>query len=113
MEKQTVEDFDVVGKTVLLRVDYNVPFEPNTIKISDDSRIDASLQTICYLLDRDCKVVVCSHLGRPKGRVVEELRMRPLARRLSELLERPVTEAPDCIGAEVEDVVGSLPRPHA
>ena len=111
MEKQTVEDIDLAGKTVLVRVDYNVPFEPNTTRISDDSRIRASLPTVCYLLDRDCKVVVCSHLGRPKGRVVEEMRMRPLARRLSELLGRHVAEARDCIGADVEDVVRALPRP--
>ena len=69
VEKQTVQDIDVSGKTVLLRVDYNVPFEPNTTRISDDSRIVASLPTIRYLLDRDCRVLVCSHLGRPKGRV--------------------------------------------
>ena len=111
VEKQTVEDFDVAGKTVLVRVDYNVPFEPNTTRISDDSRIDASLPTIRYLLDRKCRVVLCSHLGRPKGRVVEEMRMRPLARRLSELLDEPVAEAPDCVGPEVEDVLGSMPAP--
>ena len=111
MEKRTVQDIDVAGKTVLVRVDYNVPFEPNTTGISDDSRIRASLPTICYLLDRNCRVVVCSHLGRPNGRVVEEMRMQPLARRLSELLGRPVAEAPDCIGPDVEDVVRALPTP--
>ncbi len=111
MEKQTVEDIDVSGRTVLLRVDYNVPFEPNATRIADDSRIEASLPTIRYLLDRGCRVVVCSHLGRPKGRVVDEMRMRPTARRLSESLGCPVAEAPDCIGPEVERVVRSLPKP--
>ena len=111
VEKQTVQDIDVSGKTVLLRVDYNVPFEPNTTRISDDSRIVASLPTIRYLLDRDCGVLVCSHLGRPKGRVVEEMRMAPLARRLSQVLDRPVIEAPDCVGPEVEAVVRALPKP--
>ena len=111
VEKQTVQDIDVSGKTVLLRVDYNVPFEPNTTRISDDSRIVASLPTIRYLLDRDCRVLVCSHLGRPKGRVVEEMRMAPLARRLSQVLDRPVIEAPGCIGPEVEEVARALPKP--
>ena len=111
VENQTVQDIDVSGKPVLLRVDYNVPFEPNTTRISDDSRIVASLPTIRYLLDRECRVLVCSHLGRPKGRVVEEMRMAPLARRLSEVLGQPVVEAPDCVGPEVEEVVRALPRP--
>ena len=111
MEKQTVQDIDVSGKTVLLRVDYNVPFEPNTTRISDDSRVAASLPTIRYLLDRECKVVVCSHLGRPRGTVVEEMRMAPLARRLSDVLGRPVVEAPGCIGPDVADVVRDLPKP--
>ena len=111
VEKQTVQNIDVSGKTVLLRVDYNVPFEPNTTRISDDSRIVASLPTIRYLLDRECRVLVCSHLGRPKGRVVQEMRMAPLARRLSQVLDRPVIEAPDCVGPEVEAVVRALPIP--
>ena len=111
MEKKTVEDVDVASKTVLVRVDYNVPFEPNTTRISDDSRVLASLPTIRYLLERDCRVLVCSHLGRPKGKVVEEMRMGPLARRLSEVLDRPVIEAPDCIGPEVGEVVRGLPKP--
>lgn len=111
MEKQTVLDIDVSGRTVLLRVDYNVPFEPNTTRISDDSRIVASLPTIRYLLEQGCKVLVCSHLGRPKGEVVEEMRMAPLARRLSEVLGQPVVEASDCVGLDVEEVVRALPKP--
>ena len=111
VEKQTVQNIDVSGKTVLVRVDYNVPFEPNTTRISDDSRIVASLPTIRYLLDRECRVLVCSHLGRPKGRVVQEMRMAPLARRLSQVLGRPVIEVSDCVGPEVEAVVRALPIP--
>lgn len=99
---------DVTGKTVLVRVDYNVPFTPSTLEISDDSRIVASLDTLRYLIERDCRVVLCSHVGRPKGKVVEELRVRPIASRLSELLGRPVAVAPDCVGPEVASVVEGL-----
>ena len=91
-----------------MRVDYNVPFSPGTTNISDDSRIRASLPTIRYLLDRRCRVTLCSHLGRPKGNVVEELRMGPVARRLSELLDMPVTQASDCVGPEVQKAAEAL-----
>jgi phosphoglycerate kinase len=106
--KMTLEDIEVSGKTVLVRVDYNVPFTPGTLDISDDSRIVASLDTLRYLIDRDCRVVLCSHVGRPKGSVVEELRVRPIATRLSELLGRPVAVAPDCVGPEVASIVEAL-----
>ena len=109
-DTRTVHDADVAGKTVLVRVDYNVPFRPGTSEISDDSRIAASLPTIRYLLDRRCRVVLCSHLGRPDGEVVEELRLEPVAGRLAELLGRPVEYAPDCVGPEVGRAVGE-PRP--
>ncbi len=104
----TLKDVDVSGKMVLVRVDYNVPFAPNSTDISDDSRIVASLDTIRYLIERDCRIVLCSHVGRPKGRVVDELRVRPIASRLSELLGRPVTVAPDSIGPEVVSVVSGM-----
>lgn len=104
----TLEDVDVSGKTVLVRVDYNVPFAPNSTDISDDSRIVASLDTVRYLIERDCRIVLCSHVGRPKGRVVDELRVRPIASRLSELLGRHVAVAPDCIGPEVASVVSGM-----
>ena len=106
--RRTLADVDVTGKTVLVRVDYNVPFTPSTLEISDDSRIVASLDTLRYLIERDCRVVLCSHVGRPKGKVVEELRVRPIASRLSELLGRPVAVAPDCVGPEVASVVEGL-----
>ncbi len=108
MPKKTVKDADVKGKRVLLRVDFNVPLDINTGAISDDSRIRASLPTIKYLVDRKAKVIICSHLGRPKGKVVENLRMMPIAQRLSELVGLPVSTACDCIGAEAESKAGAL-----
>ena len=74
LNKKTVRDVDVSGKTVLLRVDYNVPFEPGSLEILDDSRLIASIPTIQYLLERGCKLVLCSHLGRPRGNIVDNLR---------------------------------------
>lgn len=109
MDKKTIQDVDVAGKTVLVRVDYNVPFHPGTTEISDDSRIRASLPTIKYLVQRGCKVVLCSHLGRPGGKVVPEFRLEPVSKRLSALLGMPVKQAPDCIGPEVERMVSELP----
>ena len=106
--KKTVRDIDVAGKTALVRVDFNVPFRPSTTEISDDSRIRASLPTIRHLIDRRCRVVLCSHLGRPKGRVVDGLRVGPVADRLAELLGRPVATAADCVGPRVADQVGKL-----
>ena len=106
---KTVRDISVAGKTVLLRVDYNVPFRPGTVQISDDSRIRASLSTVRYLVGQGCKVVLCSHLGRPKGTVVEEMRMAPVVQRLTELLEAPVLEAPDCVGPAAQRAVDALP----
>ena len=108
-DKRTVHDADVAGKTVLVRVDFNVPFRPGTSEISDDSRIEASLPTVRYLLDRQCRVVLCSHLGRPGGEVVDELRLKPIAGRLSGLLGRNVEYAPACGGPEVERAVEDLP----
>jgi phosphoglycerate kinase len=108
MPKKTVEDTDVNGKKVLLRVDFNVPLNINTGAISDDSRIRASLPTIKYLVDHKAKVILCSHLGRPRGKVVENLRMAPIAQRLSQLMGLPVSTASDCIGQEVESKVGTL-----
>ena len=102
MLKKTVEDIDVEGKRVLLRVDFNVPLNRDTGTISDDTRIRASLPTIKYLIDHKAKVIICSHLGRPEGKVVENLRMMPIARRLSQLIGLPVNAASDCIGPEVE-----------
>ena len=108
MPKKTVEDMDVRGKRVLLRVDFNVPLNRDTGAISDDTRIRASLPTIKYLVDHKAKVVICSHLGRPEGIVVENLRMAPIAEKLSQLMGRPVSTTSDCIGREVESKVTTL-----
>jgi phosphoglycerate kinase len=108
MPKKTVEDVEVKGKKVLLRVDFNVPLNINTGTISNDSRIRASIPTIKYLVDHKAKIILCSHLGRPKGKVVENLRMAPIAQRLSQLMDLPVNMASDCIGQEVESKVGKI-----
>jgi len=103
VNKKTIRDIDVKGKRVLVRVDFNVPLSEGTVV--DDTRIEAALPTLQYLLDREAALVLCSHLGRPKGVVVDELRMDPVARRLAELLGRPVLKLDDCIGPEVEAAV--------
>ncbi|RPI51710.1 MAG: phosphoglycerate kinase [Chloroflexi bacterium] len=103
MNKKTVRDVDVKGKRVLVRVDFNVPLENG--RVTDDTRIRAALPTIRYLLDRDAVVILASHLGRPKGKVDEQYRMRPVAGRLSELLDRPVTTLDDCVGPEVQGAI--------
>jgi len=108
MPKKTVEDIEVRGRKVLLRVDFNVPLDINTGAISDDSRIRASLPTIKYLVAHRAKVIICSHLGRPGGKVVDGLRMTPAAQRLSQLMGLPVSSASDCIGPEVENQVIEL-----
>ncbi|HEX6304829.1 MAG TPA: phosphoglycerate kinase, partial [Anaerolineales bacterium] len=98
--KRTVRDVEVTGKRVLVRADFNVPLENGTV--GDDTRLRASLPTIHYLMTRGAKTILCSHLGRPGGEPVDELRMDPVARRLSQLLEVPVTKFDDCVGTEVE-----------
>src|SRR5437763_807742 len=101
MNKKTIRDIDVAGKRVLVRVDFNVPLDANQ-HITDDTRIRAALPTIRYLLDHGAAVILMSHLGRPDGKAVDKLRMQPVAKRLSELLHRPVQVATDSIGPEVE-----------
>ena len=107
MKKKTVEDMDVRGRRVIVRVDFNVPLEEGG-KIADDSRIKGALSTIRYLLDNGAKVILMSHLGRPKGKVSEGLRLAPVAKRLGELLGKPVKTTSDCIGAEAKRVCGEL-----
>lgn len=106
---KSIRTLDVAGKTALVRVDYNVPFRPGSTDISDDSRIRASLPTLRYLQERGCRIVVCSHLGRPKGRVVESLRMAPVSQRLSELLGTPVVQARQCVGEAVASAAALAP----
>jgi phosphoglycerate kinase len=106
--KKTVRDVEVEGKRILVRVDFNVPLDIKTNLITDDSRIRAALPTIKYLIDHRAKVILCSHLGRPNGKVVEALRMGPVAQRLSQLINAPVSTASDCIGTDVEKAVDNL-----
>jgi phosphoglycerate kinase len=106
MNKKTVRDIDVAGRRVFLRADLNVPLDDG--KITDDTRIRASLPTIVYLLERGASVVLASHLGRPKGKVNDALRLKPVADRLSELLGRPVRMTGDALGPGVHDAVGKL-----
>jgi len=106
--KLTVRDIDVGGKKVLVRADFNVPLRESNGVITDDSRIRATLPTIKYLIERKSRVILCSHLGRPKGKVVEGLRLAPVAQRLSQLLGRRVGTTADCIGPEVEKAVEKL-----
>jgi len=108
MDKLTIRDIEVGGKRVLARVDFNVPLDEKAGVITDDSRIRATLPTIKYLIDRGAKVILCSHLGRPKGKVVEELRLDIVAQRLSQILGQKVEIARDCIGPDVEKAIEKL-----
>lgn len=107
MNKKTVRDIDAAGKRVLVRADFNVPLDENG-QIADDRRIEAALPTVRYLREQGAKVILCSHLGRPKGKVVEALRLTPVAERLSELLGVEVVKAADCIGCRVARVVEAM-----
>lgn len=101
MNKKSIKDVDVKGKRVIVRVDFNVPLDKQ-LNITDDSRIKGALPTIQYLMDNNAKVILMSHLGRPDGKVKEEMRLTPVAKRLEELLNRKVIKLNDCIGPEVE-----------
>ncbi len=107
MAKKGIEDIDVSGKRVFVRVDFNVPFASDG-SIADDTRIKAALPTIENLISRHARVILASHLGRPKGKVVESLRLGPVAKRLQELLARPVAYATDCVGPDVSHAVATL-----
>jgi len=100
---RTVRDENVCGKRVLVRVDFNVPLQHGTV--ADDLRIRAALPTVNYLLERRATVILCSHLGRPGGTVVESLRLKPIAKVLEEILGRPVQYLPDCVGPEVDRAI--------
>ncbi len=109
MVKRLVSDLDVDGKRVLVRVDFNVPIEQGVDAIATyDQRLRATLPTIRHLMERNCRVILCSHLGRPGGKVVESLRLAPVGDRLAALLDRPVRSLPDCVGEEVQTAVGSM-----
>jgi phosphoglycerate kinase len=105
--KQSVRDIDVAGKRTLVRVDFNVPFDRNG-GIADDSRIRAALPTIDYLREQGASIVLASHLGRPDGKVNESLRLTPIAKRLEQLMGRPVKTVNDSSGPEVEAAAKAL-----
>lgn len=108
MAKQTIVDIkDLKGKKVFVRVDFNVPLDEN-LNITSDKRIRASLPTIKYLMDKGAKVILASHLGRPKGEAKKEFSLAPVQKKLSEMLGKAVALASDCVGPEVEKAVAAL-----
>ena len=106
MSIQTIKDVDLSGKRVLVRCDFNVPLKDGVI--TDDSRIDAAIPTIQYLVDQLARVILCSHLGRPKGQQVAEMSLAPVAEALSSKMKLPVTFVEDCVGPEVEAEVAKI-----
>jgi 3-phosphoglycerate kinase len=106
--KKTIKDVDLSGKRVLLRADYNVPVENG--KITDDYRLQKSIPTVQYILEQhDSKLIILSHLGRPKSAEDKQFSLAPIAKRLSELLGREVRFVPDCVGEEVKKMSDELP----
>jgi len=108
MNKQTIADIDITGKRVLIRADLNVPLEKG--EVGDDTRIVAALPTIQYVLANNAIPIVCSHLGRPKGKADARYSLKPVAERLAQLLDCRVQMAPDCIGPDVERMAAAVPR---
>jgi phosphoglycerate kinase len=104
--KKTVRDIDVKGKKVLVRVDFNVPTKEG--KVGDDTRIRAALPTIDFLLDQGAAVILCSHLGRPKGGPDPKFSLKPVAEYLAQLMGKPVAFADDCVGPAAETAAGAL-----
>jgi len=102
MSKLSIRDLDLKNKRVFIRVDFNVPLAPGGQEITSDKRIRASLATIQYALDHGAGVILASHLGRPKGKPNPEMSLKPVSRRLEQLLGTPIKMAPDCVGPEVE-----------
>ena len=102
-----LNELDIKNKRLLIRVDFNVPLDKN-LNITDDNRIRGVLPTINYALDENAKVILCSHLGRPKGKVVDEFSLAPVARRLSRLIRKEVKLAPDCVGLQVKTMIEGM-----
>ena len=107
MAKLSLKDLAVKGKQVLVRVDFNVPQDEN-LNVRDDTRIREALVTIKFLIEHGARVILISHLGRPDGKIVEKMRMAPVAKKLQELLGKPVLTAKDCIGPEVKKIAASM-----
>jgi phosphoglycerate kinase len=107
LKKKTVENVNFAGKRALIRADYNVPLDSNR-NITDDIRIRSTLPTINHVLDAGGSVILMSHLGRPKGKIMPEMSLAPVAKRLGRLLHQDVRLAPDCIGEEAERLAGEL-----
>lgn len=105
--KKTIRDFDLRGKRVLIRVDFNVPLD-KTLHVTDDNRIRASLPTIQYALDHGAKVVLMSHLGRPEGKPVSSMSLSPASKRLAELIKKEVIQCSDCVGSRVKEELSVL-----
>src|SRR5690625_1005314 len=106
MNKKTLHDIDVKGKKVFCRVDFNVPMHDG--KVTDDTRIKAALPTINYLVEQEAIVILASHLGRPKGKVVEELRLDPVAKRLSDLTGKEIIKVDSVYGDEVNQAISTI-----
>ncbi|HGE5780033.1 phosphoglycerate kinase [Bacillus pseudomycoides] len=106
MNKKSIRDVDLKGKRVFCRVDFNVPMKDG--KVTDETRIRAALPTIQYLVEQGAKVILASHLGRPKGQVVEEMRLTPVAARLGELLGKDVKKADEAFGPAVQEMVAAM-----
>lgn len=107
LEKKTIEDIDVTGKKILLRCDFNVPIDKNG-NISDTSRIDRAIETIKYLIEHKARVIICSHLGRPKGKYLKEFSLQPIKKCLSGILGQEVKLAEDVVGKSAENITSNL-----
>ena len=106
--KLTIEDVEISGQRALVRVDYNVPFQEGTSTISDDTRIKASIPTLKHLINKGCSLVLCSHLGRPKGKRYPGLSLKPIATRLGEILEQKIQFVEDCVSEEAAATASKL-----
>ncbi len=102
-----IDQVEMKGKKVFLRVDFNVPMDKEG-NVTGDKRVRASIPTINYALERGAKLIIASHLGRPKGKRVAEMSLKPVAKVLSDLLKKPVTFFDDCVGEAIEKAVGIM-----